>query len=118
MKEKLLRVAPLAAYCLPYAFFGMWGDAEKGTIVLHVLWLLCLLSLCRWVHREWCIWTLLIGNAVTFLSSCLCVYLFSTEQWSWYFKPLSAYGMVCAVTAVVLAVQLGWWYLQNRKLTK
>lgn len=116
MKEQLTCVLPLAAYCIPFAYFGMWGDAEKDTIVFHIIWVLGLFYVCKWFREKWGrLSVLLAGNAVSLLVSCVFVFLFATEEWSWYFKPLSALGMACVGTLAVTAVQVIWWFYRDLK---
>lgn len=116
MLKKLTHLLPLAIYCVPFAYIGMWGDAEKDTIVFHIIWILGLFYVCKWLREEWGrLSVLLAGNAVSLLVSCVFVFLFATEEWSRYFKPLSALGMACVGSLVVTAVQVIWWFYRDRK---
>ena len=46
------------------------------------------------------------GHALSLLSSCICLALFQTERFSWYFKPFSAMQMILLYTLAAFAFHL------------
>ena len=57
---------------------------------------------------------MLLGNALSFLASCICLYVCGTEKWGQYFEPAAAAEMLGAAALIALAVQLIWWRMKGR----
>lgn len=94
----------IAACCVPYAFLCLWGDVTHGTMLLYLPCIaVCLLLMTRSRRISP---ALFAGHALSFLSSCLCLQLFRTERWQWYFKPFSAFQLIAALSLGALAVHL------------
>ena len=90
--------------CIPYAFLCLYGDAEHDTMLAYTYCTIFCLALMRRTHRISP--ALFAGHGLSFLSSCLCLQLFRTERWQWYFKPFSAFGFMALLSAAALAMQL------------
>jgi len=94
----------IAACCVPYAFLCLWGDVTHGTMLLY---LPCIAMCLLLMRRFWRISpALFAGHTLSFLSSFLCLHLFRTERWSWYFKPFSALDLMAALSLAALFVHL------------
>ena len=94
----------IAACCVPYAFLCLWGDVTHGTMLLYLPCIaMCLLLITRSRRISP---ALFAGHGLSFLSSCLCLQLFRTERWQWYFKPFSAFQLIAALSLGALAVHL------------
>lgn len=96
----------LAAYALPYPFLALWEDAAFGTLWCYGGMILALTLLGRFAVRRVLHWVMFAGNGLSFLLSLLCVRLFQTEKWLWYFKPLSAVQMVLVLIGVTFFLEL------------
>lgn len=106
MKQILPKVLLLAAYCIPYAFLAMNGDARSGTMAFYGLMLLCL-SLLQFLSVKTGNRSLMLpGNFCSFISSYVCMLLFQTEKWSWYFKPFTGAQLLIMISVGLLLFQL------------
>lgn len=106
MKERWTdRLAMLAACAVPYVFLGMYGDAVYGSLLGYLPMLAWMGWESRMAVRPRRLLVLLGGNLLSFLSSCLFMSLFRTPKWSWYFKPLSAFGFLGAASLLILLAQ-------------
>ena len=105
----------LAAYALPYPFLAMWEDAACGTLWCYGGMLLALTLLGRFAIRKGLYGVMFLGNGLSFLLSLLCIRLFQTEKWLWYFKPLSAVQLLVLLTAAVVFVEFLAWLFKRKK---
>lgn len=113
MKRKLFL---LAGYCTPFVFLAMYGDARFGAPgfwVGYSLMILGLTLLCRTTIRYGTQGLLLIGNIISFAVSFICMLLFQTEKWLWYFSPLSAEQLLLLLSLIATGMQ--WLALQSAK---
>lgn len=90
--------------CIPYAFLCLYGDAEHDTMLAYTYCTIFCLALMRRTHRISP--ALFAGHGLSFLSSCLCLQLFRTERWQWYFKPFSAFQVLAALSLAALIIHL------------
>ena len=86
---------------IPYPFRAMWEDAAYGSCYLYGVMLLAHSLLCRTAIGKKAFRPLLLGNAVSLLLSLLCIQLFQTEKWLWYFKPFSAEQLAFFLCAAI-----------------
>ena len=100
----MLSAIRIAACCVPYAFLCLYGDAEYGALWPAALCALCAYALMRRSKPRFLL--LLSGHALSLLSSCICLALFQTERFSWYFKPFSAMQMILLYTLAAFAFHL------------
>ena len=98
------RLTRIAACCIPYAYLCLWGDVTHGTMLLYLPCIAACLLLMRGCRRISP--ALLSGHALSFLSSCLCLHLFHTERWRWYFKPFSAFQTLAALSLAAFFIHL------------
>ena len=86
---------------IPYPFLAMWEDAAYGSCYLYGVMLLAHSLLCRAAIGKKAFRPLLLGNAVSLLLSLLCIQLFQTEKWLWYFKPFPAEQLAFFLCAAI-----------------
>lgn len=116
MKKYMVRAAVFLGGSLPWAFFGMYGDAQWDTLALYGVMVLCLGGLWWLAAKEQCLNWAGWGAIASWGLSRLCVLRFAAEKWEWYFKPASADGMATAVSvAVMLALAVIQWIVRKRK---
>ncbi len=118
MKKRAAAILMLLGYSVPYAFLAMYGDAQLRTMWLYLPLLAGMTLLCLAAVRYRRPAALLIGNAWSFLSSCLLMAQLETEQWMWYFKPFSALGFMVTVSLIALSAQLLAYFLGVRRARK
>lgn len=96
----------LLAYCVPYYFFGAYGDAVSGTALYYALMLLAFALLAVLSQRARCTLVMLVGPLLSLISSCACASIFSLEEKTWYFKPFSFHGIIILQAVLVFSAQL------------
>lgn len=106
MKKYIIRAVIFLGGSLPWAFFGMYGDARWDTLAVYGVMVLCLGNLWWLAVKEQCLLWAGLGAVVSWILSRLCVLWFATEKWAWYFKPASADDMASAVSVAVMLVLL------------
>lgn len=101
----LIRVLLFIAYCVPYAFLSVSGDAHCGTMMFYgvmvaAFFVLSLLSIKTYNTK-----IVYIGTILSGVSSSLLVSLSGMEALGWYFKPFTAHSLIAAITLVALLIQ-------------
>lgn len=115
MNEKIIHVLLLMAYCVPYGFLAMWGDAEKETMLYYGVLVIGLLLLCLFARKRGDFSAILLGNTLSAVISACCVALFRTEKWSWYFKPMTPMSLLCGIYLLALLAQVILWKYCKKK---
>ena len=107
MNKKLIKFLMLMAYCIPYGYLAMNGDATSGTMIFYGFMIAGFGILCGTAIRTNNTIILIIGNILSFISS----YFFilrklQSEVWSWYFKPFTPAGLLALITIVSFIIQI------------
>lgn len=118
MNKRLISILLRLGYCIPFVFLSMYGDAAHGTMWLYALMIAGFGGLCFGAVRSGQFWIVPVGNLLSFTMSCLCIQKFSTEKWSWYFKPLTANQFLLMLSLAALALQMGFALGAWRKAKK
>lgn len=116
MRKWMIRTGLLLCYCVPFVFLAMHFDAAYRTMWFYVV-MIAAFALLLWVsvkskQRA----MVLVGNAVSFLSSYICMLQYQTERWGWYFKPFTGRGLLIALSVATLLIQLA--FMRNKELRK
>lgn len=109
MKSKVISAGILIMYCVPYAFLGMYGDAEYRTMLLYALLIAGMGLLCWGCIRMKSFPVLLIGNVLSCAVSFICIYGSQLYKLGWYFKPFSVTSLALGISVISLLVQLAAW---------
>lgn len=103
MKKKVV----LLAYCIPWMFLVLYGDAVHGWGWQYVLIFLCM-ALLAGIGVDNAA-ALLTGNGLSLVTSLLLIHLAGFSQMNAYFKPFGAVGWTIALAvASFLAQWLVW----------
>ena len=115
MKKLWDSPVPFLAYGVPYAYLGFWGHGETGGALANFLSIIGVITLMKWAYHKNSLKALFLGNALSFLVSCVCLSVFGTEKWGQpLFEPAAAFKMLCAAALLALAVQMVWWRVKRR----
>ncbi len=114
-KNWLSTVGIIVGSCAPYAFLGMYGDAQWGTLWLYLMLPLGLGALWCECFQKKNLVALIGGNLVSAGVSLACVNGIRAERWSWYFKPFTGRGMVLLLSGAAILIQLLIWAIASRK---
>ena len=103
-KSWIIRTLLLLAYCVPFAFLSVNGDATSGTMLFYGVMIAGFALLCWGALRTNNVAVLYIGNVLSFVSSYAVAKLFGLEPMGHYFKPFTSHSLIVAISVVVLIV--------------
>ena len=101
----MIRAFLLSAYCVPFAFLAVNGDATSGTMLFYGVMIAGFSVLCWGGLKTNNATILYIGNVLSFVSSCVAVKLSGLEPMGHYFKPLTSYSLIVLISVVAISVQ-------------
>ena len=100
MKKALL----LTAYCIPFTFLAVNGDAVWGTILFYGIMIVGFSLLCWATLKTDYVSILYIGNALSFSTSYLIAELSGLEPMGDYFKPFTSYSFIVFISIISMIV--------------
>ena len=103
-KSWIIRVLLLIAYCIPFAFLSVNGDATSGTMLFYWVMIAGFALLCWRALKTNNVAVLYIGNGLSFVSSYAVAKLFGLEPMGDYFKPFTSHSLIVAISVIVLIV--------------
>ncbi len=104
-KTTLIRILLLIAYCVPFAFLSVNGDATSGTMLFYGVMIAGFALLCWGAIKTNNVAILYIGNVISFASSYGVAKLSGLEPMGHYFKPFTSYGLIIAISIVAIVIQ-------------
>ena len=104
-KTTLIRILLLIAYCVPFAFLSVNGDATSGTMLFYGIMIAGFALLCWEAIRTKNVPILYIGNVISFAFSYAVAKLSGLEPMEHYFKPFTSYGLIIAISVVAIIIQ-------------
>ena len=103
-KTWIIRALLLIAYCVPFAFLSVNGDATSGTMLVYGVMIAGFALLCWGALKTNNFAVLYIGNVLSFASSYAVAKLTGLEPMGRYFKPFTSYGLIIAISVVAIIV--------------
>ena len=101
----------LIAYCIPYVFLGMYGDAMYHSMWLYGLMIVAMFGLGWYCGKSKRIPIALLGNLLSLLISCLLTEVLFGDDWNYFFKAFPATIRTVQFSGIMLAVQaIPWWF--------
>lgn len=97
-RKWLVRMLLLLAYCVPFAFLCVHGDAASGTMMFYGVMIAGFGVLCWGALKTENVVVLYIGNVLSFASSCAAAKLSGLEPMGHYFKPFTSHSLIVAVS--------------------
>ena len=105
MKNKITKILLSLLYGVPFVFLAMNEDALYGTCWFYLVMIVGMLFLSFLCAKTKNILVLFIGNAISFVSSCIFAWNFQTPKWEYYFKPFLPNQLIIFETVVAIVVQ-------------
>ena len=105
-KKWIIRILLLIAYCVPYAFLSINGDANYGTMMFYGVMVVAFFLLCLVSIKTNNIANIFIGNILSFVSSSISLMFGDLEAMSWYFKPFTVQSLLMVISIVVMIIQV------------
>ena len=103
-KAWIIRVLLLTAYCVPFAFLAVNGDAASGTMLFYGVMVTGFAFLLCGALKTNNIAVLYLGNFLSFTSSYAVAKLSDLEPMGHYFKPFTSYGLIIAISVVAIII--------------
>lgn len=104
-KSWIIKALLLIAYCVPFAFLAVNGDATSGTMLFYGVMIAGFALLCWGVLKTNNVAVLYIGNVLSFVSSYAVAKLSGLEPMGHYFKPFTSYSLIVAISIIAIVVQ-------------
>lgn len=105
MKKALICAGLLAAYCIPWVYFALHGDATGGTMLMYGIMLLAHAALCVLSVKTKNAWVAPVGCVLSGVISVICVRFSVLYEMSYFFKPFTAVGLATVVSVVLLGAE-------------
>lgn len=115
MNKKILKSLLLLGYLIPFVFLAMNEDATSGSLWFYLIMLLGFSVLCFASIKTENLWIVVVGNILSFVSSCIFAWLFQTEKWEYYFKPFLPNQLIIFETMFAFFVQIAFVVHHRRK---
>ncbi len=104
--KNLIRIILLLFYCVPYVFLAMNEDALTGTLWFYLVMIIGFSVLCYFCIKTKNYGIVIIGNILSFISSCIFALCFHTDKWEYYFKPFLPNQLIIFETVIALFIQM------------
>ena len=115
MKKNILKIILLLFYCIPFVFLAMNEDATVGTLWFYLIMIIGFGALCYGSAKTKNSWIVVIGNILSFASSCIFAWNFQTPKWEYYFKPFLPNQLIIFETVIAFLIQIAFVIHYARK---
>ena len=115
MKKSIVKTLLLSGYCLPFVFLAMNEDATVGTLWFYLIMIVGFSILCLGCIRTKNFLVVIVGNILSFVSSCSFAWLFQTQKWEYYFKPFLPNQLIIFETIIAFLIQIAFVVHYARK---
>ncbi len=106
MKKNVLKIILTAGYFIPFVFLAMNEDAITGTPWFYLVVTVSFGLLCFGAIKSGSPWIVIVGNIVSFASSCTFAWFFHTEKWEYYFKPFLPNQLIIFESVIAFLIQI------------
>ena len=104
-KSWIIRALLLVAYCVPFAFLSVNGDATSGTMLFYGVMIAGFALLCWGALKTNNVAVLYTGNVLSFASSYTVAKLSGLEPMGHYFKPFTSHSLIVTISITAIIVQ-------------
>jgi len=81
-------------------------DATTGTLWFYLIMIIGFGALSCVSVKTKNFWIVVIGNILSFVSSCIFAWNFHTDKWEYYFKPFLPNQLIVFETVIAVLIQL------------
>lgn len=106
MQRTIIRILLILGYCIPFVFLAMNEDVTTGTLWFYLIMILGFAALCYGCIKTNNYIIVIIGNIVSFISSCIFALNFYTDKWEYYFKPFLPNQLIIFETVIAFLIQI------------
>lgn len=115
MKKNILKTILLLFYCTPFVFLAMNEDVTVGTLWFYLFMIIGFGALCYGCVKTKGSWIVVIGNILSFASSCIFAWNLQTPKWEYYFKPFLPNQLIIFETVIAFLIQIAFVIHYTRK---
>jgi len=116
VNDKKKKVALLLAYAVPYMFLAAYGDGKYGTMLFYGVMIAALVGLFVMAYKTQNVRLIIPGNIISAIVSAVITKNSELVEMNYYFKPLTAFWLVIAVSVIALVVQLVVMYCIKKQI--
>ena len=113
--KKIIAGILLSCYLMPFVFLAMNEDATTWTPYFYFVMIFVLAALCYGCIKTKNWWIVVIGNILSFTSSCIFAWNFQTPKWEYYFKPFLPNQLIIFETVIAFLIQIAIVIHYSRK---
>ncbi len=106
MKNVIVKICLILGYCVPFVFLAMNEDATTGTLWFYLIMIIGFGSLCFGCIKIKSPLIVVIGNILSFISTCIFAWVFKTEKWEYYFKPFLPNQLIVFESTFTFLIQI------------
>ena len=106
MIRNITRVFLILGYSIPFVFLAMNEDATTGTLWFYLIMIIGLSLLCFASIKTKNPWIVVVGNVLSFASSCIFAWNFQTPKWEYYFKPFLPNQLIIFESVIAFLIQI------------
>lgn len=103
--KKIIKTALAIAYCIPFAFLSVYGDATSGTLIYYALMAGSFTVLCWYSLKTDNIPIIYIGNVLSGVSSYVAAKVSGMGPMAYYFKPFTSYSLIVGISIFSIICQ-------------
>ena len=101
----IIRMILLLFYSAPYVFFSIYGDARWRSLWLYVVMVASFTALAIIAHLTKNEVVVIVGNALSVISSFVALEISGIGAMSWYFKPVTTHIMIVFLSFIAIGAQ-------------
>ena len=113
--KKIIAGILLFCYLIPFVFLAMNEDATTGTLWFYLIMIIAFSVLCYGCIKTKNWWIVVIGNILSFTSSCIFAWNFQTPKSEYYFKPFLPNQLIIFETIIAFLIQIAFVVHYARK---
>ena len=109
------RIMLLFIYCTPFVFLAMNEDATVGTLWFYLVMIIGfgILSYASVLAKS--LWIVVVGNILSFVSTCIFAWNFHPQKWEYYFKPFTPNTLIILESVIAFLIQIAFVIHYSRK---
>jgi len=102
----MIKVLLTLGYSIPFVFLAMNEDATTGTLWFYLIMIIAFSVLCFASIKSKNPWIVVVGNILSFASSCIFAWNFQTPKWEYYFKPFLPNQLIIFESVIAFLIQI------------
>lgn len=116
-KNFITRILLILGYCIPFVFLAMNEDVELGSLWFYLVMIFAFGILCYACIKSKNYAVVIVGNVLSFASSCIFARNFQSDKWEYYFKPFLPNQLIIFETVIAFVIQVIFivYHIKNKR---